>query len=313
VQALRLLTAAVLAVLTPAVVTLGAVSSASASTKAAAAGSGCYTVYQPPRGWVVVCSGGGGTGGGPGSGGGGGGGGGGGSACTVTVLSPPQVAFFGLGKPPAGDKWAAITCPGNQPFGGITAVGPGAGGVPAVTWQELLTIAENQLNVPVLRPRTKPNLGAEGLVGLPEWYWIPGPAGTAPVRSECAAQVAAAPAPSWHTIVCAEAVGAVWAEVVAYPTSVSFNPGGGLAGSQCTPGPGVPWTSAASSQGACTFTYDQSSALQPGAKYAAGVTVNWTVEYTHVGTRAWQLLKNLAVTYGFPQRVAEGQALVTNP
>ena len=46
-------------------------------------------------------------------------------------------------------------------------------GTPAVTPQELLLIAEGELRVPLLAAQTAPSATREGLVGLPEWFWIP--------------------------------------------------------------------------------------------------------------------------------------------
>jgi hypothetical protein len=245
-------------------------------------GGGCQTVFQPPSSWVVVCSNGGGSGGGPGSGGGGK------FTCTLTPLSPSQIAFLGLPAPPDGEKWEAITCPGNQPFGGVTLVS--ANGTPAVTPQELLQVAMSELKVPVLRPRTAPPLGTDGLVGLPEWYWIPR---------------------GWRPINVTVSAGPVWATVTAKPVNLTFDPGGGQGGSSCT-GPGTSYQ-AGGGQGACTYTYGQSSATQPGGKYAAAVTVTWLVTWTGSGGVGGTLNAGLQVAFPFSLRVAEGQALVTGP
>ncbi|HEU5418156.1 MAG TPA: hypothetical protein VFV41_10745, partial [Streptosporangiaceae bacterium] len=151
----------------------GARAAAAAAHEAAApAGGGCQEVFQPPHSWVVVCGNGSTTGGSPGKGGGGK------YTCTLTPLSKAQIRFLRLPDPPRGKKWAAITCPGSQPFGGVTLVSDK--GVPAVTPQELLQVAESELNIPVLKPGTAPPRGQEGLTGLPEWYWIR--AGWRPVK-----------------------------------------------------------------------------------------------------------------------------------
>ena len=193
---------AVIAVLgTAPAATAGAVGPAArlaAGLTAAPGGGGCQEVFQPPHSWVVVCGNGSVTGGSPGHGGSGK------YTCTLTPLSKAQIKFFNLPDPPKGKKWAAITCPGKQPFGGITLVS--GNGVPAVTPQELLQVAESELTIPVLKPGTAPPRGHEGLTGLPEWYWIP--AGWQPVKVTVSA-------------------GPVYATVIATPDALSFQPGGG--------------------------------------------------------------------------------------
>jgi len=281
--------APVLAAVTIAVLTLAAIAvpggaaRAAAARAAAPAGGGCQEVFQPPHSWVVVCGNGTTTGGGPGKGGGGK------YTCTLTPLSKAQIKFLGLPDPPKGKKWAAITCPGKQPFGGVTLVS--GAGVPAVTPQELLQVAESELTIPVLRPGTAPPRGREGLTGLPEWFWIP--AGWRPVKVTVSA-------------------GPVYATVIATPDQLSFQPGGGLTGSGCA-GPGTPYRKGATT--ACSYTYDQSSAGQPGGAYAASVTVTWRVTWTGWSPASGQvggvLRGAMPVAFPFALRVAEGQALVT--
>ena len=92
------------------------------------------------------------------------------SACTLTPLSQQQARFLGLQWPaPAGHTWDAITCPGAQPFGGVTLVN-NATGAPAVTPQQLSVIAIGELVIPDLRradraaPRPRRPGGAAGVV-----------------------------------------------------------------------------------------------------------------------------------------------------
>jgi hypothetical protein len=272
---------------TPAGASVSARAGAQAGTAAAGA-SGCHKVFQPPSSWVVVCSAGGGTGGGGGGGGGTGGGSGGGKfTCTLTKLSPDQITFEGLPPAPKGEQWDAIVCPGNAPFGGVTLVDTNTG-APAVTPEELLQVAESELTVPVLTPQTAPALNRKGLVGLPEWFWVP--------------------QASWRPVHVVVAAGPVWARLWATPETMSFDPGGGLSGASCN-GPGTPYTATAS--GGCTFTYDQSSDTQQGGAYAAAVTVHWLVQWTGSDGTHQVLNNDLAVAFPFALRVAEGQALVT--
>ncbi len=164
--------------------------------------------------------------------------------------------------------------------------------MPAVTPQELLQVAESQLTIPVLKPGTAPPRGQEGLIGLPEWYWIP--AGWQPGRRR-----RCRPGRSTRT-------------VIATPDALSFQPGGGLAGSSCG-GPGTAYRSGAAT--ACSYTYSQSSAAQPGGAYAASVTVTWRVTWTGWSPATGQvggvLRGALPIAFPFELRVAEGQALVT--
>jgi hypothetical protein len=270
--------------------TAAAAGSGRAAGSAAAGSDGCHRIFHPPDSWVVVCSAGGGTGGAPGSGGGtggGGGGGGGGPTCMLTPLSKAQQQFLGLPKAPKGEEWAAVQCPGKQPFGGVTLVSTAAG-APPVTPQEVLAIVEGLFRVPVLKAQTAPPIGHDGLVGLPEWYWIP--RGYAPAHLT-------------------KTVGGVSATITATPEGLTFDPGGGLAASTCA-GPGVPYSAAASARRACTYTYDQSSATQAGGAYAASVTVNWRVSWHGTGIPD-TFLRNVAIPDDLSLKVAEGQALVT--
>ncbi|MGO9078945.1 MAG: hypothetical protein ACLQDY_07845 [Streptosporangiaceae bacterium] len=251
------------------------------------AGGGCHYAYQPPSSWILQCSGGGSTPGSPGSGGGGSGSGGSRVACTLTPLSPGQQSFAGLPKAPKGEKWETITCPGRNPFGGVTLVS--AAGTPAVTPQELMQEALGLLKIPTLRPGTAPPMGHDGLVGLPEWFWVP--------------------AGQWHPVSKTVSVAAVWATVTATPVRLTFLPGGGLPADSCA-GPGTAYARGQTASSACQFTYAQSSAQQPGAAYRASVTVTWRVTWTGSGGTGGTI--NAAEQIGYPiaLRVAEAQALV---
>ena len=200
-----------------------------------AGGGGCH--YQLVNGgFQFVCTDTTGTGGQPGSGGSGGGGGSAKSACTLTPLDQQQARFLGLSWPaPKGHTWEAITCPGGQPFGGVTLVN-NATGAPAVTPQQLSIIAIGELIIPDLQPRTAPPRGRDGLVGLPEWFWVP--------RAV------------WGPVSRTVTAGPVWARATAVPTKIVFNPGGGLPGVTCA-GPGTafqPGLTPAAQHTACSYT-----------------------------------------------------------
>jgi len=254
---------------------------------AAPAAGGCH-VERTPDGWVVVCSNGSGI---PGSPSGGGGGGGGGSdPCTLTSL-PPGYPF--PHPAPKGEKWMWMSCqtPGQAglvlvPTGSTTAN-------PGVTPEQLMQMALASLKVPVPAPNTAPPRGDRGLVGLPEWVWLP--------------------QGSWHPVTAQVSVGPVWARVTAKPVSISISPGGGQPGVSC-PGPGTaydPRLPASAQHTDCSVTYLRSSLQQPRNQYQTSVTVTWTASWTGSGGAGGAINPPLTQTTTFGIRVAEGQALVT--
>src|SRR5215813_6934844 len=95
--------------------------------------------------------------------------------CSLAALGEAQAKNLGLSwPPPQGKHWGLMNC-----LGGATGVGPRAflvgngTGAPQVTPQQLLVRAFGELYVPYLRPGTAPPRGSYGLVGLPEWFWVP--------------------------------------------------------------------------------------------------------------------------------------------
>jgi hypothetical protein len=251
---------------------------------AAPAAGGCH-VERTPAGWVVVCSNGSGTPGSPG-----GGGGGGSDPCTLSSL-PPGYPF--PHPAPKGEKWMWMSCqtPGQAglvlvPTGSTTAN-------PGVNPEQLMQMAMASLKVPVPAPDTAPPRGDRGLVGLPEWVWLP--------RG------------SWHPVTAQVSVGPVWARVTAKPVSISISPGGGQPGVSC-PGPGTaydPRLPASAQHTECSVTYLRSSLQQPRNQYQTSVTVTWTASWTGSGGAGGAINPPLTQTTTFGIRVAEGQALVT--
>ena len=238
---------------------------------------------------------------GSGSGGSGGTGGGGGTAvnnaCTTVPLDKAQAQSLGLAwPPPKGESWALLEC-----LGGATSTGPqavlvnSATGAPAITPQQLLVTALGELQVPYLAPGTAPPRGKDGLVGLPEWFWIPGN--------------------SWHPRNVTVSAGPVWASVTAAPVSLTFDPGAGISPVSCA-GPGTaynPRKPAAAQHTDCSYIYLQPSTGQPGGAYQASVTVAWRVTWTGSGGAGGVLDAALSVPSEFTVAVAQGEALVTSP
>lgn len=251
-------------------------------------GSGC-SYHQISGGYQWVCTNTSSTPGGPAAGHGGSSG----PVCTLTPLSQAQASFLGLQWPaPAGHTWEAITCPGTQPFGGVVLAG-GTPAAPVLTAGDLLQRVLQDLTYPELAVHTAPPRGHNGLVGLPEWFWVA----------------------DWHAVTMKLQVGPVWALATATPESISINPGGGLAPVTCA-GPGTPYNTAmpASQQHTdCSYTYQQPSAGQPGNAYAASVTVLWNVSWMGSGVANTNVVTGHPVTTALIPgiRVASAQALVT--
>jgi len=253
---------------------------------AAPSGGGCH-VERTPTGWVVVCSNGSGT---PGSPGGGGEGGGGSDPCTLSSL-PPGYPF--PHPAPKGEKWMWMSCQTAGQAGLVLVPTGSTTANPGVTPEQLMHMALASLKVPVPAPQTAPPRGDRGLVGLPEWVWLP--------RG------------SWHPVIAQVSVGPVWARVTAKPVSLAISPGGGQPGVSC-PGPGTaydPRLPASAQHTDCSVTYLRSSLQQPRNQYQTSVTVTWTASWTGSGGAGGAINPPLTQTTTFGIRVAEGQALVT--
>ncbi len=285
------------AVLAAAVLVLAAVVSpspaypAAATTASAAAqsqsGGGCF-LRPVPGGYQLQCGNTNGTPGSPGTPGGSST-----SRCSLVPLSKAQVTFLGLPWPaPKGWTWEVITCPGPQPFSQVVQVS-NATGAPAISPQQLAQIAIAELIIPVLQPQTAPPRGRDGLVGLPEWFWFP--------RGE------------WAPVSRTVAVGPVWARATAVPVRIVFQPGGGQPGTSCR-GPGTAFDRVlplGAQHTACSYTYRQPSAGQPGNVYAAAVTVLWNVFWVGSGNTGGPVANGRPVNTPLTLPVAAGEALVT--
>jgi hypothetical protein len=252
---------------------------------------GCYP-YIDGTVVVIPCSSGGET-----SDDGAGGGGTVNHTCTFAALDEAQSKNLGLSwPPPKGQRWALMDC-----IGSATGTGPqavlvsNATGAPNVTPQQLLVQTVGALAVPRLQPSTAPPRGTDGLVGLPEWFWVP--------------------AGEWHARSMTVTAGPVWATVVAAPIGLTFKPGSGLSPVSCT-GPGTAYDSGKPStqqRTGCSYTYEQPSAGQPENVYHASLTVTWRVTWAGSGGSGGVLDAALGVPAGVTIPVAQGEALVTGP
>jgi hypothetical protein len=216
------------------------------------------------------------------------------NTCTFTALVEAQAKNLGVSwPPPRGKHWALMDCgAGTAPQAVLVG---NATGAPTVTPRQLLLHAYGELGVPTLRPATAPPRGTDGLVGLPEWFWVS--------------------AREWHPRSVTVTAGSVWATATAAPVSLTFEPGTGLSPVTCT-GPGAAYNrhlAAAQQHTNCSYTYLQSSAGLPGNAYRASVIVTWRITWTGSGGAGGVLDAGLVVPVGFSIGVAQGEALVTSP
>lgn len=214
------------------------------------------------------------------------------NTCTFTALDEAEAKSLGVSwPPPQGKHWALMDCGAGT--GPQAVLVPNATGAPPVTPQQLVH-ALGGLDVPRLRPATAPPRRMDGLVGLPEWFWVP--------------------AGEWHPRSVTVTAGPVWATVTATPASLTVQPGAGLSAVACT-GPGIAYNRrkpAVQQHTDCSYTYLRPSAGLPGNAYRASVTVTWRVTWTGSGGAGGVLDPALAVPVGFSVGVAQGEALVTS-
>jgi hypothetical protein len=228
-----------------------------AASAGAAAGSGCTGYNVGGQGWAVECGTGGGSGGSSGSGGT--------SVCTYITLAEAvqqdlvsQVVAASYPAAPHGYVYLVQNCP-DQFFGVPSIVLYADGG--ELTTKDLADQAYAELSPPVLAIGTAP-IGREGLVGLPEWFWID--------------------ANDYQTLQATVALAGLSATVTAKPGPLVINPGDGQGSFTC-PGPGTPYNTsepASGQQSACTFLYPQPSAGQPGNVFRVSISVTWTATWT---------------------------------
>jgi hypothetical protein len=182
-----------------------------------------------------------------------------------------------------------IVCPKCADPAG-TGICNGPAGAPAVTPAQLAQQAWNELKLPLPQVGTAPPRGSAGLVGLPEWVWVP--------------------ASQWRPLTKRADAGGVWAQVTATPKQVIVAPGAGLSPVTCA-GPGTayaPGRPASSQHTDCSYTYARSSAGQPGAVYRVTVRVVWGGVWVGSGG-AGGTLPDISRSTTFGLRVAEAQSL----
>lgn len=150
-------------------------------------------------------------------------------------------------------------------------------------------IAVEDLPLPNPDVATNPDAGNDQLVGVPTWLWVK----------------------NWQPLSVTAAVPGTTAELVATPRSMRYEMGDGEAPLVC-PGAGTAYDSSLSADDQssdCTYTYERSSARQPGNTYTVTATVTWGLSWTST-TGQSGTLPDLERSSTFSLRVAEAQALV---
>jgi hypothetical protein len=215
-------------------------------------------------------------------------------SCTYTQASPAVLQRAGVGPPAAGYQWDIMTCPGSNggALGGQLVQVSKKTGAPAISPVQLLQIAIGELYVPSPTADTAPPRGKDGLVGLPEWFWVP--------------------KADWNGTSVTVSAGPVWADAKAVPTELTYAPGGGNSDVSCD-GPGAEYKKGGAQQSACSYTYTQPSAGQPGNAYQASLVVTWTISWTGSGGAGGTITTAYTTGTAFPVRVAQAEALVSNP
>lgn len=158
---------------------------------------------------------------------------------------------------------------------------------PKVSPAQLAMTNWAQMPIPAPRVRTAPPRRSAGLVGLPEWFWVT----------------------NWRTITSRATARDVWVEVSARPQSMTIDPGNGSP-VRCT-GPGTAYDKsrpASMQRTDCSYTFQRSSAHQPGGAYRVRVSVLWGGTWRG-SDGSGGALPPLTRSTSFRLRVAEAQGL----
>jgi hypothetical protein len=214
------------------------------------------------------------------------------------------VSGTGAGGGPAGNGGGQASGPGPIHFCPIWRLGmlpcdppslpgtpqPDPSTAPQISPAQLAQQAWRRLPIPAPEVATAPPRGSDGLVGLPQWFWVT----------------------NWDSHSDRVQVGGAWAAVTARPTGLTVDPGAGQRPLTCA-GPGTAYDrqrSARSQRSGCSYTYNRSSAGLPNEAYTVTVTVTWGGTWVGSGG-AGGTLPALSRSTTFPLRVAEGQAVTS--
>jgi hypothetical protein len=241
--------------------------------------------------------------------------------CAVTAGSGPAAGTPGTASPGGGTTGAATVATGGTAAGGcsgtvskafgcipagctltaqtvgcpigVPGAAPPAGGAPVLPAPGVLAqLAVKYLQLPDPVIRSSPAPGALQLTRLPVWLWV---AANAWQPQSKTAQV-----PGEAVTATATPVSAAWA--MGDGTTVTCK------------GPGIAYAAGDNPSAAsptCGYTYDNSSAGQPGGAYRVTVTITWDITWAGAGG-AGGVLAPLQTVAAAEFQVAESQALNTS-
>ena len=178
------------------------------------------------------------------------------------------------------------------PIGVGGAAPPAGGGAPVLPAPGVLAqLAVKYLRLPDPVIRSSPAPGALQLTRLPVWLWV--------AVNAWQPQSKTAEVPGESVTATATPVSAAWS--MGDGTTVTCK------------GPGTPYGGGnpAAASPTCGYTYDQSSAGQPGGAYRVTVTITWDITWVGTGG-AGGALAPLETVAAAEFRVAESQALNTS-
>ena len=159
--------------------------------------------------------------------------------------------------------------------------------------QALAENAYKALDMPKPQVGMSPAADVPQLTGLPVWLWL---------------------APdSWMPKSLTVSAGGITIKTTATPQRVVWSLGDGST-VKCS-GPGTPYPDHPSGDGTaqsptCGHTFHRTSAIEPGGAFHATATIVWRVDWTGFGPGG--TFPDLESSTGFPVRVIEAAALVTN-
>jgi hypothetical protein len=140
-------------------------------------------------------------------------------------------------------------------------------------------------------PSTSPGIGVDQITGLPTWLWID-PRG-------------------WAELSARAEIPGFWVEVSASPRQVVWDMGDGE--TVTCDGPGTPYDQSRpddEQSTTCSHVYQVVSSDESDGRYAASVTVVWSVGW-RASTGATGVLADASRTTSFAMTVTERQAVVT--
>lgn len=193
------------------------------------------------------------------------------------------------------DDWYYQTCrytdTGELSYAGYWQYAPGDPVNPGPDLAALARQAFDEVPLTFPVPVTSPAIDIEQITGLPTWLWIdPG---------------------GWAELSAQADVAGFWVEVTATPRRVIWDMGDGH--EVACDGPGTPYDPSVpdgDQSTDCSHVYQYVSTDEPDGRYAASVTVVWSIAW-EASTGATGVLADVSRTTTFGLTVGERQAVVT--